>query len=366
MKKRISILLLGAAAALCLTACGDSGGPGQEQNSGQEAPQEPNGDKSAAQENSEKDNEAASEEPGSSENTKITFVLDWTPNTNHTGVYVAQAKGYFEEAGLEVEIIQPPEDGATLLVAGGGAQFGVDFQDSLAPAFAGGNPLPVTAVAGIIQHNTSGLVSLKEQGIDSPKKMEGHTYATWNLDTEPAILKYVMEQDGGDFSKLDMIPSTVSDVVTALGTDVDLVWIYYAWDGVATQVKGMETNYISFADLDEALDYYSPVIIANNDFLKQNPDQAKAFLAAVKKGYEFAIASPQEAAQILCEAVPELDQEMVLESQKWLADQYQADASSWGVIDGARWDGFYRWLFDNGVMDEEIPQGTGYSNEYLE
>lgn len=331
MKKKISMLLLGAAAALCLTACG-----------------------------------AASEEPGSGDLTKLTFVLDWTPNTNHTGVYVAQAKGYFKEAGVEVDIIQPPEDGAALLVSGGGAQFGVDFQDSLAPAFAGDNPLPVTAVAGIIQHNTSGLISLKEQGIDSPKKMEGHTYATWNLDTEQAILKYVMERDGGDFSKLDMIPSTVTDVVTALETDVDLIWIYYAWDGVAAQVKGLETNYISLADLDEALDYYSPVIIANNDFLKQHPDQAKAFLTAVKKGYEFAIENPQEAAEILCEAVPELDPEMVQKSQEWLANQYQGDAFRWGVIDGSRWDGFYQWLFDNDVIDREIPKGTGYSNEYLE
>ncbi len=331
MKKKISMLLLSAAAALCLTACG-----------------------------------AASKEPGSGELTKLTFVLDWTPNTNHTGVYVAQAEGYFKEAGVEVDIIQPPEDGAALLVAGGGAQFGVDFQDSLAPAFAGDNPLPVTAVAGIIQHNTSGLISLKEQEIDSPKKMEGHTYATWNLDTEQAILKYVMEQDGGDFSKLDMIPSTVTDVVTALETDVDLIWIYYAWDGVAAQVKGLETNYISLADLDEALDYYSPVIIANNDFLKQHPDQAKAFLTAVKKGYEFAIENPQEAAEIFCEAVPELDPEMVQKSQEWLANQYQGDAVSWGVIDGSRWDGFYQWLFDNDVIDQEIPKGTGYSNEYLE
>ena len=56
---------------------------------------------------------------------KVTFVLDWTPNTNHTGLYVAQELGYFEEAGLEVEIQQPPEDGAAVLVASGRADFGV-------------------------------------------------------------------------------------------------------------------------------------------------------------------------------------------------------------------------------------------------
>lgn len=347
MKRKFISIFLAAALALGTAACGGNAAGGENQ-------------KAADGENQ------AEASNGGGELSEVTFVLDWTPNTNHTGVYVAQAKGYFEEAGLKVNIIQPPEDGATMLVAGGGAQFGVDFQDTITPAFATADPLPVTAVAAIIQHNTSGLISLKENGIDSPKKMEGFTYATWEMETEQAILKYVMEQDGGDFSKLNMIPSTVADVVTALQTDVDLVWIYYAWDGVATQLKGLETNYINFADLDEALDYYSPIIIANNDYLAENPQEAKAFLQAVKKGYEYAIENPQEAADILCEAAPELDQEIVLESQKWLADQYQADASSWGVIDGKRWDGFYQWLFDNGVIDTKIPEGTGYSNDYLQ
>ena len=72
---------------------------------------------------------------GENDKNTITIVLDWTPNTNHTGIFVAQAKGFFEEAGLNVEVVQPPEDGAVTLVASGKAQFGVSFQDSLAPAF---------------------------------------------------------------------------------------------------------------------------------------------------------------------------------------------------------------------------------------
>ena len=78
---------------------------------------------------------------GKTEPDKITIVLDWTPNTNHTGIFVAEANGYFEDAGLNVEIIQPPEGGAEALVASGKAQFGVSFQDTIAPAFAGENPV---------------------------------------------------------------------------------------------------------------------------------------------------------------------------------------------------------------------------------
>lgn len=358
MKKKWTAALLAAVLALGLVGCGGKGDPAEKGAEDEAAESEA--------ETGENGTDLAEAKEREQEFEEVTFVLDWTPNTNHTGVYVALANGYFEEEGLQVNIIQPPEDGASMLVAGGGAQFGVDFQDSLAPAFASEEKLPITAVAAIIQHNTSGLISLKENGIDTPKKMEGFTYATWDLETEQAIMKYVMEQDGGDFSKLNLIPSTVTDVVSALQTNVDLVWIYYAWDGVAAKLQGLETNYINFADLDTALDYYSPVIIANDTYLEENPKQAKAFLQAVKKGYEYAMEHPKEAAQILCEAAPELDGEIVLESQIWLAEQYQADAESWGLIDGDRWDGFYRWLYENGVLKQEIPAGTGYSNAYIQ
>ena len=132
---------------------------------------------------------------------KITFVLDWTPNTNHTGIYVAMANGYFEDAGLEVEVVQPPEDGAEVLVASGKAQFGVSFQDYIAPGLIGDDPLPITAVAAIIQHNTSGIISRAGEGMDTPKGLEGHKYATWDLPVEKATIQQVMEADGGDFSR---------------------------------------------------------------------------------------------------------------------------------------------------------------------
>lgn len=161
------------------------------------------------------------------ETEKITFVLDWTPNTNHTGLYAAESLGYFEDQGLEVEIVQPPEDGADALVASGKAQFGVSFQDTMAPGVAGDNALPTTAVAALIQHNTSGIISRKGEGIDTPKGMEGKKYATWDSPIEVAMIQDIVEEDGGDFSKVEMIPSTVTDEVSALESkSVDAIWIF--------------------------------------------------------------------------------------------------------------------------------------------
>ena len=301
----------------------------------------------------------------SKNNQKIKIVLDWVPNTNHTGLYVAKDLGYFKEAGLDVEIVQPPEGSTTALIGAGGAEFGISFQDTLAKSFAKENPVPVTAVAAILQHNTSGIISLKEKGIDSPKKLEGKKYATWEDNIEQAILKKLVTDDKGDFSKVKLIPYTITDVVTGLKTDVDAVWVYYAWDGIATERAGLQTNFLKIRDYGEELDYYSPVIIANNDFLKKNPEIAKKVLKAIKKGYEYAMKNTEESAKILVKNSPELDINLVTASQKWISKEYQSDAKEWGIIDGNRWNRFYEWLYKNKAVEREIPKDFGYSNEYL-
>ena len=343
MKKKLLALFLAAATAFSLTACGSAPAKSDEQD------------------------QAETSKGETSDTKKITFVLDWTPNTNHTGLYVAQEKGYFTEAGLEVEIVQPPEDGAEALVASGKAQFGVSFQDTMAPALVRDAALPITAVAALVQHNTSGIISRQGEGMDRPKGLEGKKYATWDAPVEKAMLKNVVETDGGDFSQVELIPSTVTDEVSALESkSVDAIWIFYGWAGVATEVAGLETDYFAFKDINPVFDYYTPVVIANNSFLEEDPDTAKAFLTALKKGYEDAIDDPDAAADILLEAAPELDPELTRASQQWLSQEYKSDVEQWGYMDPERWNAFYSWLNENDLVEGgELAENAGFSNDYL-
>ena len=333
-----------ATAGLALAGCGQSGS---------------NGGQAAAS--------GASATSGSGDATKLTFVLDYTPNTNPTGIYVAIAKGYYAEEGLDVEVVQPPEDGADALVGTGKAQLGMSYQDVMANYLGSDDPLPVTAIAATIQHNTSGIMSRQGDGITRPKGMEGKRYATWDQDVEKAIVKSVVETDGGDFSKVQLIPAGTSDEVSGLkANEFDCIWVYEAWAVQNAKVQGFAYDYFAFRDIDSAFDYYTPVVIANNDFLKDNPDQAKAFLRATKKGFEFAEQNADEAAQILVDAAPEVDPELAKTSQEFLADQYTADASSWGVIDGERWAKFYTWMNDNQLTPVALDTNGGFSMDYLE
>lgn len=302
--------------------------------------------------------------------TEVTLCLDWTPNTNFTGLYVAQAKGWFEEAGLKVSIVQPPEDGATAICAAGQVEFAITAQDSIASAFALETPLEVTAVAALLQHNTSGIISRAGEGMDRPAGLEGHTYSTWNTPTELAMMEQVVTADGGDFGKVTLIPNNIVDEAGALREkQTDAIWIFYGWGGISAQQSGLDFDYFYFKDIDPVFDYYTPIIVANNAFLKDRPDTAKAFLAAAAKGYEFAIENPEEAAQMLIDGDDTGSlagsEAMVKASQEWINGQYKAEEPRWGYIDPARWNAFYSWLNDNGLVERPIPENTGFSNDYL-
>lgn len=301
--------------------------------------------------------------------TKIVFCLDWTPNTNHTGVYAAQALGYYEEAGLEVTVVQPPEDGALIMCASGQAQFAVDAQDTMAPALDRDNPMNVTAVAAILQHNTSGILSRAGDGITSPKGLEGRIYSTWEIPTELEMIRYCMEKEGADFSTVKLIPNNITDEPAALAArQTDAVWVFYGWSGIAAKVSGVDCDYWDFASLATELDYYTPIILANNDFLRESPETAKAFLAATAKGYAYAAEHPEEAADMLIagDTTGSLKdaRELVVASQEWISTQYLADAAAWGRFDADRWNGFYNWLFSNGLTTKNLT-GSGFSNDYL-
>ena len=146
----------------------------------------------------------------------------------------------------------------------------------------------------------------------------------------------------------------------------DCVWGYEAWGLQNAKIQGLDCDYWSFRSIDSAFDYYTPVIIANDDFLKDSPEVAKAFLRATKKGYEFCVENPDEAAQILCDAAPETDVELAKASAEYLADQYTADASSWGIIDPDRWAAFYTWMNDNQLTPVALDVNGGFSMDYLE
>ena len=294
----------------------------------------------------------------------VTVILDYVANTNHTGLYVALDQGYYKEAGMDVSIIEPTEGATATLIAVGKGDFGISYQEDVTIARTSDDPLPVKAVAALIQHNTSGFVTYGDKDIHSPKDFEGKTYAGWGGPGEEAVLKAVMAKDGGDFSKLDMVISDGSGF-EALKDKVDVMWFYEGWDNVKCRMNDFPINYMELRQLDERLDYYTPVIIASEDTLKNKPEMTKKFLEATAKGYRYAIEHPKESAEILHKYAPDYSLEMLTMSQEYLAGKYMEDTKRWGEMKDSVWDNYTDFMVEYGVIEEDIPADQCYTNEFL-
>lgn len=310
------------------------------------------------------DSEQGKEEKSADKARKeVSVVLDWTPNTNHTGLYVAKEKGYFEEQGLDVDIKMPGEAGADQLVASGKADFGVSYQEGITEARV--QDIPIVSIAAVIQHNTSGFASPKEKDITEPKDFEGKTYGGWGAPLEKAVISSLMKQDDADVEKVDIVNMGDTDFFTAVERDIDFAWIFYGWTGIEAELRNEEINMVYLTDYTEKLDYYTPVLATNETMIEEDPDTIKQFLAAVTKGYELAIENPDEAAEILIQAEPDLDADLVKASQKWLADKYQDDAARWGEQKLEVWENYSTWMYDNDLLDKPLDSEKAFTNEFL-
>ncbi|MFC7062064.1 ABC transporter substrate-binding protein [Halobacillus seohaensis] len=294
---------------------------------------------------------------------EIKLVLDWTPNTNHTGLYVAQAEGYFEEEGLDVEIMLPGEAGADQLVASEKADFGISAQESLTEARV--QDIPIVSIGAVIQHNTSGFASPKEKDITNPADFEGKTYGGWGAPVEEAVISSLMKKEKADVDQVDIVNMGDTDFFTAVQRDVDFAWIYYGWTGVEAELRNEELNMQYLTDYSEKLDYYTPVLTTSENMISENPKTTEAFMVAVSKGYEYAIENPEQSADILIEAVPDLDPELVKASQQWLSPKYKDDADRWGEQDIKVWENYSDWMYENDLLDSELDAKNAFTNEFL-
>lgn len=296
--------------------------------------------------------------------TKVKLILDYVPNTNHTGIYVAKEKGYYEKEGIDLEIVEPVGGVTNTLIATGKGDFGISYQEDVTYARAGKDKLPIKAIATIIQHNTSGMASLKAKGIETPKDFEGKTYAGWGSPAEAAVLKAIMKSEGADPTKLKIVAADNLNY-GALGKDIDLMWFFWAWDAIPAKEEGLDLNFVFLKDYDKRLDYYTPVIVTNEDMMNNKPELVKSFLAATQKGYEDVIENPDEGAEIISKYVTSYDKNILKKSQEYLAAKYIDDSEHWGEMKSEVWKGYMDFMKENHLIDEVIKPEECFTNEFL-
>lgn len=319
---------------------------------------------------------AASSGSGSApagERTAVRFALDWTPNTNHTGLYVAQQQGWFEQAGIDLQILPYNTALPETLVDAGNAEFGVSFQDSTTVAQAAG--ADIVSVLAVLQHWATGIgVRADRTDLNSPKDLDGKTYAGFGGPTEEPLLKAVIRDDGGtgEFTTVTLGTSAYEALYSG---NVDFTIPFLAWEGIEAEHNGTPMKYFKYTDYGFP-DAYSVVIIGNRSWLAEHPDVAKAFVQTLQRGYQFAADHPDEAAKLLIAANPGAfpDESLVTESQQLLATDYMKTADGTvGPQTQAQWAAYGTFLYDNGLLigpdgaplTAEPDYSTLFTDEYL-
>ncbi|WP_338875281.1 ABC transporter substrate-binding protein [Spirosoma sp. SC4-14] len=310
-------------------------------------------------------------------NTLIRLALDRTPNTNHTGFYVALANGLYQEAGLDVDFISPDQDNYQIMparrVAHGKCDLAITPSESIISYQTNGTPL--MAVATVLARDISAIMTLKESGIERPRQLDGKVYASYGARYEEDIIRQLILNDEGRGQFVAHKTAWSSIWRSLLTREVDAAWFWLTWEGVRADIDGVDLNQFLFDDYEIPYSY-NPILTARRDWAEQNADALRRFLAATSAGFRFAVKKPDEAARLLMKTAnhPALaDRNFVEQSQQMVSGYYLDGEGHWGFMHRGVWTSFVNWMIRNRMLTDRngelilhMDAETLFTNEYLE
>ena len=289
---------------------------------------------------------------------KLKVVLDWFPNTNHTGYLLAQKRGWFREAGLDVEIAGDIHGAMHL----GDADFVCGPEISMLDCMERGEEM--TCVAVMTQKCDSGIVSPKEAGITRPRELEGKRLTHWSPEWFHKAIGRVVAEDGGDYSKVKLLNMDVGDIVATLGTVADATWVYENWENQVLLEAGREINYFNLGDVDPIFDFCAPAMAAAASTLREKEDAVRRFLSVLDRAYREAAADPDSTVLEVKEMMPEGSSDtLLIRSQRHLAPILLDEEGRWGRIKPERWERMADYMCSAGVISRR--RSNEYTNAYF-
>ncbi len=309
----------------------------------------------------------------------IRLAPDWLPNTNHIGFYVAQALGYYADAGVRLEILR--FDGEAMpnrKIVSGDTEFGLMPHQSIVSMRSRG--VDVVSVAALVQPNTSTLAVREDSGVTRPAELAGRRYASYGTDFEVAMVEEIIRQDGGTGGPT-LAAAEKLDILQALyDGHIDVAWGFYAWEGIQAELAGHRLRHFFVMEHGLPTEYF-PLLFTTRAFLEREAALVAAIVRATARGYAYAAAHPAEAAELFLAAVPAADlpprgDELVRRSLSWLAPRFAGTLHGepapwpWGWHDASTWAtcaAFIRRLArEHGLPPVELEAETaGYTNAFV-
>jgi putative hydroxymethylpyrimidine transport system substrate-binding protein len=305
-------------------------------------------------------------EDSSGETEPVSLTLDFYPNPDHAGIYMAQKLGYFEEAGLDVSITSPSDPSAPLkLVAAGRSDLAITYEPEVALAHDQG--LGVVAIAALVNRPLTSMIWLQESGIKGVGGLKGKTIATAGIPYQEAFLKTIL-------GRVNLSPSDVKAVNVGFGLLPALVGGsaqamlggYSNVEGVDLRERGKQPV-ITPVDQLGVPTYDELVLVANRKKLEEEPEEFRLFIAALERGTNAAVEQPKAATKALLEANTGLDPKLTEAEMTATLPLLAARTAGkpYGYMDPAEWSTFAGWMRDNELIESLPTPGELLSNSYL-
>ena len=296
------------------------------------------------------------------ERASVKLALDWYPNANHIGLYIAQSKGYFDEEGLDVNMYTPSDPSTVLQTVGAGQDdFGMSYQPDV--LLARNEDVPVVSVLGVVQHPLNSLMTLKTSGLTSPSQLKGRKVGYPGIPTNEPLLDTMLKQDGlRGLEDVEMVNIGWNISESLIGEKVDaVIGAYWTHESIHMENLGYPVNVMRMEDWGVP-DYYELVLVTGESYLAENEDVVERFVRAMKRGYEEAIADAQAGVDVLVAANEgEIDEAIDRPGADLLVDLWQLPGGGgFGTQETARWDGFVQWMKDNGMIDGSLQASAAY------
>lgn len=298
--------------------------------------------------------------------TTVSLALDWYPNANHAGIYMAQANGHFEEAGLDVEIFVPADPTTVLQTVGAGRDtFGVTYQNDVLQARQ--NEVPVQSIAAMVQHPLNSIMVLEDSGIETPADLEGKTIAMVGVPSDEAYLEavlnhYDLSMDDVETVNVgfDLMPAILSERADAV------IGVYWTHETILAEHEGYAVRYFRVEE-HGVPDYYELVIVAGEETIANQEEVVAAFANALRLGYFDAGEDLDAALELLLEESPELVEDVEREGLDLLAPLWTDDGqTAWGTQTEERWNDYTTWAQEEGLIAASVDPADAWVNVFPE
>ena len=288
---------------------------------------------------------------------KIKLALDWTPNINHIGFFVAKEKGFYKENDLKVEFLTPDLDDYLITPAKkvemNISDFGLCPTESLISFRTKKNPFILKGLMTIFQEDVSAIATVESNNILRPKHLDGRSYASYKARYEDKIVKKMIINDGGIGNLKIFYPKRLGIWNTLIENKYDSTWIFINWEGVEASKKNIDLELYKMSDF--GIPYsYSPILFSSSDYINNNSNTVKKFIESSRKGYVCCYENMDEAVSILNKYIPKSDREIDLVECLKISLGHFGSPEDFGKINLEKINIFLEWLEENNIENEAI------------